>query len=764
MTDFNDRSIGNKETDFNDKPIENTDQDLYGMAPFAERLAKGILNIKNPVGTTIALSGEWGSGKSSTINLVKSYLSNQTGNDTQNEKNDSPVMISEFKCWWFRGEEALAIAFLKELIVFLGYDDDEIREKLKKIAVQVLPIIGVAVSSVLSLSTSGVLPASFFQRISQSIKKYFSKKKEALEKKKETLEELFKELNEKLSAENRRFLIIIDDMDRLAPDEMLAMFRLVKTIGRLPNVLYLLAFDRKVAEKVVSDKFPAEGAQYLEKIIQVNFNLPTPSKDQLIKATQKNIKEICGLPHQDDLGYYEAVVSQIISIYITTPRHVVRLQNAIRLTWPMIANEINIADFIALEIIRLYEPKLFIAIKENAYSLTNQNLNNRLQIINLIVNEIPQNIQENVRNTIIIIFQFLEDINAYDKSITERRICIDYILKSYLKFQPETNIFTKDNIQNFLKGIDNPEFIKAEFKRAVINDKQQGTHQITDYFHALMVYGSNKSKEDIKGLIKVLLELYEIFGENICSKNIYSQMGGDLFSFYIRSIKNLTLNQFTQEERKNLLLDNFISTESLGWYVSLIDYLYNQFLINTRKILNKNGLERFDPLREYNVTEEIHKTIASKEFQRIIALSSSIESFIREDSISVFIRRAFEKINEAKNQGTLLNQYNLLNILLFWRNFKGGDHEVKNWTDSFLNDSQKLLTLAKAMQSYYLDTDQEIKSRVASKTQQNLVVTSKFYNALKKLLDNYSLNNIQLNDEERDLIISILESKNSASS
>lgn len=118
-------------TDFNDKPIENTDQDLYGMAPFAERLAKGILNIKNPVGTTIALSGEWGSGKSSTINLVKSYLSNQIGNDTQNEKNDSPVMISEFKCWWFRGEEALAIAFLKELIAFLG-NDAETREKSQK--------------------------------------------------------------------------------------------------------------------------------------------------------------------------------------------------------------------------------------------------------------------------------------------------------------------------------------------------------------------------------------------------------------------------------------------------------------------------------------------------------------------------------------------------------------------------------------------------------------------------------------------------------
>ena len=103
--------------------------------------------------------------------------------------------------------------------------------------------------------------------------------------------------------------------------------------------------------------------------------------------------------------------------------------------------------------------------------------------------------------------------------------------------------------------------------------------------------------------------------------------------------------------------------------------------------------------------------------------------------------------------------------MLFWRKFKdNGDSEVKNWTDSFLNDPQKLLALAKAMQSYYLDTDQEIKSRIVSKTLHNQVVTSKFYDALENLLDDDLLNeiqlNIQLNDEEKNLINNILGFKN----
>lgn len=743
-------------TDFNDKPIENTDQDLYGMAPFAEKLAKGILNVKNPVGTTIALSGEWGSGKSSTINLVKSYLSNQTGNDTQNEKNDSPVMISEFKCWWFRGEEALAIAFLKELIAFLG-NDAETQEKVKKIAIEVLQLTEPFISNGLSLLTSGVLPKQSSKRLLQSLKENFLEKKERLE-------ELFKELNEKLSSENRRFLIIIDDMDRLAPDEILAMFRLIKTIGRLPNVLYLLAFDQKVAEKVVSDKFPAEGAQYLEKIIQVNFDSPTPSKAQLINATKKNIEEICGLPHKDDRVYYEAVVSKIIPIYITTPRHVVRLQNAIRLTWPMIANEINIADFIALEITRLYEPKLFIAIKENAYYL-NQNIIHNEVLFGLILKEIPYVRQEKVRMIFQQIFPILSGRiidSAYE--CVKKRVCIYYNLVSYLKLQPQYNIFAKNDIRNFCREEDSSQSIKAEFIKAIVNDKLQDTHQITDYFYALMIYSSNSSKENIEPIIKMLLELYEIFGKNLYSKNIYFQIGENLFDIYIRLISNLTSNFFSQKDREDLLLDNITSTAGLGWYISFINYLYGQFLAYRKEILNEKDLEQLNILEKSNVMEGIRKTIASEEFQRIIALNCSTESFVREDSILAFAERALEKIEEAKDQGTLLNQYNLLNILIFWRKFKNnGDSEVKNWTDSFLNDPLKLLMLAKAMQSYYLDTDQEIKSRVVSKTIPNPFVTPKFYDALEKLLDNYSLNNIQLNDEERDLINNILETKNSAS-
>ena len=54
----------------------------------------------------------------------------------------------------------------------------------------------------------------------------------------DTVEKLQNELTQALADQNKRFLIVIDDIDRLAPDEALLIFRLVKSVGRLPNVLY----------------------------------------------------------------------------------------------------------------------------------------------------------------------------------------------------------------------------------------------------------------------------------------------------------------------------------------------------------------------------------------------------------------------------------------------------------------------------------------------------------------------------------------------
>jgi energy-coupling factor transporter ATP-binding protein EcfA2 len=96
----------------NDKPITEPSDDRFGIDPFAQTLAASIRKIKAPEGTVVALNGPWGSGKSSAVNLILHHLKDAIAKDE--------IVVVNFACWWFRGEEALALAFFRELYAGLG--------------------------------------------------------------------------------------------------------------------------------------------------------------------------------------------------------------------------------------------------------------------------------------------------------------------------------------------------------------------------------------------------------------------------------------------------------------------------------------------------------------------------------------------------------------------------------------------------------------------------------------------------------------------
>ncbi len=97
---------------YNDQPIEKPNEDRFGVDPFARALAVSIRKMQSPQGSVIGLNGPWGSGKSSAVNLCKYHLTDAV---KANE-----LVIIDFACWWFRGEDALALAFFRELYSGLG--------------------------------------------------------------------------------------------------------------------------------------------------------------------------------------------------------------------------------------------------------------------------------------------------------------------------------------------------------------------------------------------------------------------------------------------------------------------------------------------------------------------------------------------------------------------------------------------------------------------------------------------------------------------
>ena len=332
-------------SDYDDKPIALPEEDILGFNPLAEIIADSISKMEKPEGTVIAVNGPWGSGKSSVVNLVRHHLCNSRA---------AGVKIVDFKCWWFRGEEALTTAFFHELYsAFSPSLAKKAKKAFSKLG-QILSIAGTTLSAVGAFNA----PLAGAGKAASVIGRLFSQQKE-------TVENLHKEISNALKRDSSRYLIVIDDIDRLAPDEAILIFRLVKSVGGLPNVMYMLAYDRQLAEKIVAERYPSEGPHYLEKIVQASFDLPAPSQAALKDEFLRRLNTVVGVERFEDEFYFQNLCDDLVTPEIKTPRDLVRILNPLKVTWAAVREEVDPADFLSLETLRIQRPELYRALKAN---------------------------------------------------------------------------------------------------------------------------------------------------------------------------------------------------------------------------------------------------------------------------------------------------------------------------------------------------------------------------------------------------------------
>ena len=183
----------------------------------------------------------------------------------------------------------------------------------------------------------------------------------------ETLRNSKARLPKNSSAPTEKFLVLIDDIDRLTSEEIRQLFRVVKAVGDFPNVIYLLAFDKKVAITALAQAQGVPGEEYLEKIVQVPFELPLPDQTMLQKLLFERLDEIMvDTPEEGfDHAYWAQVYFRGISTFIGTPRDVVRFTNTLRVTYPAVHGEVNPVDFIAIEALRVFLPDVYETVRRN---------------------------------------------------------------------------------------------------------------------------------------------------------------------------------------------------------------------------------------------------------------------------------------------------------------------------------------------------------------------------------------------------------------
>jgi hypothetical protein len=348
-----------------DLPKENPWQDdRLGYRPFAERLAKVAQTLHAPNGYVIGLHGKWGSGKSTALNFVKAFLK-KYNDELENEADH--IHVVDFRPWIISGHQDLIAAFFKVLSESLGKKPGFISRQVNRVArfgkVTADPLLDALATVALVIDPSGGSAAKAVTSVAKKsvggmIDRFLSEP---------SLQAAYQTLRKELESSGKRFLVIIDDLDRLEDAEIRTVMQMVKTIGSLPNVVYLLAYDRDVVWPVLDGEDAKTGPKFAEKIVQQELELPRPSKGALLTILDQDIQFLNEEISESETGSmrWHYIVRDGVHRWIQYPRDVLRLANGVKFSWPALQGEIDPADLLSLEGLRLFDQVAFDWVRRN---------------------------------------------------------------------------------------------------------------------------------------------------------------------------------------------------------------------------------------------------------------------------------------------------------------------------------------------------------------------------------------------------------------
>lgn len=329
-----------------DKPIEKQEDDLLGRVSFSNQLGKAIYGYEEKSSLVIGLFGEWGTGKTSIINMVENEILRLSSND-----NKEPFII-RFSPWNYTDKDNLISLFFESIQTKLKeFDTKKIYNRVRKAlsdyanALDVLSYI------------PGVSP-----KVVEIIKAIAKGQGEQLEDTPD-LDKSRKNLEEELIKINKKIIIIIDDIDRLTNIQIRDIFQLVKQVADFPNVIYILVMDRNVVQSALTAVHEIDdGNEYLEKIIQIPLEIPQLSKEKLNNIFFNQLETILkntSIEVKIDNSYWNNIFTNCISPYINNLRDVNRILNTFQFKYGVLQQETSFEDMIAITTLEVMEPKLY---------------------------------------------------------------------------------------------------------------------------------------------------------------------------------------------------------------------------------------------------------------------------------------------------------------------------------------------------------------------------------------------------------------------
>jgi hypothetical protein len=196
---------------------------------------------------------------------------------------------------------------------------------------------------------------------------------------KETLHERFDEIGELIRYTGKKFVVIIDDLDRLDNDEVFEVLRLVRNVANFPRLTYIAAYDKFYLVNALRSKRIRLPDQYLEKIFELEIELPKIDLHRIrdiLHTTVKNGFAYLTLDQNEQTNFelqllnmiynpgqlpnakISAMANHIDSIF-RSKRDILKFANSFMLSLSLNKDLLFLPDLFILEALKLHNSELY---------------------------------------------------------------------------------------------------------------------------------------------------------------------------------------------------------------------------------------------------------------------------------------------------------------------------------------------------------------------------------------------------------------------
>lgn len=633
-----------------DQPIDTYKEDLLGRHSFAKALAKAILSYEQDDSISVGLFGEWGSGKTSMINMTLEEIKSISA------KNE-PLII-KFNPWNFSDQNQLVQQFFNELSLVLCRDDSAGRHAKLGRTIQKYSRFFEPFSYVPTLS--------FIGETAKAVKGVGIAAEKAGEAGSKNLSAVKSELNSLLKEIDTKLIIVIDDIDRLNNTEIRQIFQLVKSLANFPNTIYLLSFDKDVVINALKKVQEGSGNDYLEKVVQVPFEIPQMSKREVEHFLFKKLDELIqDIPEERwDRTYWGNIYHSGLKHLFHNIRDVNRYLNSLSFGFRLVKDEVNPIDFIAITAVQVFIPNLYKSIKDNkdlfagikdSYRESENARKEEESRIELILNQVDELQHDILTDFLQRLFPRMENV-GYSHSFLSSwrkkgRICSPDIFDTYFKlFIPKDGMSLREIERILSTGNDIEAFSSELLKLNQDNKIIRFLERMEDYTREDIPEGN------IVPIINTLMDVGDIFPEG--SRGFFAT---DTPMRILRLFYQLSHRYQEHEKRFKIFADA---------------------IKNTKKSL-------YTIVNEIGVQCQQHGKYGFKEKPE-----PPENTTVSSDQLDELVSLALRKIEERAETGKLAEHGHLLSILFMWHRWNDPAH-VSDYVQSLIKNDNGLIEFIK---------------------------------------------------------------------